>query len=227
MSGRIRRFAAAGLAAALAATACTPSVNTLQVTVDAYISAVSLNDVQRILDLSAPYQRALRESPPERAEEIAREFRGRIEAAYMLWESARATGQLALDPLGIAVIRSIGLGKEGAAALPLAVRFEEGNTRGIVTTRALSNYKSIRWNSIPTGGRIYLMGFPFGKVINFATGFDDPSAFELLDTVDLEWTLTRFAGLRTPAAPGDWFVETVDPMEGTATSWRPPGNATP
>ena len=206
--------------AALATAACSPSVNTLQVTVDAYISAVSLNDVGRILDLSAPYQRALKEAPDQEAA-IARDFRGRIEDGYMRWEGARATGQLELDPMGIAIIRGIGLGKEGAAALPLNVRFEDGNMRGIVTTRALTNYKSIRWNSIPTGGRIYLMGFPFGKVINFATGYDDPSGFELLDTVDLEWTLTRLAGVRTQGAPGDWFVESVEPVEGTATSWRP------
>lgn len=204
----------------LLAAACTPSVNTLQVTVDAYISAVSLSDVGRILDLLAPYQRALREESPDRAEAIAKEFRGRIEDGFMRWEGARPTGKLELDPLGIAIIRGIGLGKEGAAALPLNVRFEDGNMRGIVTTRALTNYKSIRWDSIPTG-RIYLMGFPFGKVINFATGYDDPSGFELLDTVDLEWTLTRLAGVRTQGAPGDWFVESVEPVEGTATSWRP------
>lgn len=208
-----------------ATAACSPSVNTLQVTVDAYISAVSLNDVGRILDLSAPYQRALRESSPDKGEAIAREFRGRIEDGYMRWEGARGTGQLDLDPMGIAIIRGIGLGKEGAAAVPVNVRFAADNMRGVVTTRALTNYKSIRWNTIPTG-RIYLMGFPFGKVINFATGYDDPSAFELLDTVDLEWTLVRLAGVRTPGAPGDWFVESVAPMEGTATSWRPPA-ATP
>lgn len=214
------------MSAALVTAACSPSVNTLQVTVDAYISAVSLNDVGRILDLSAPYQRALK-AAPDQVNAISKDFRGRIEDGYMRWEGARATGQLDLDPMGIAIIRGIGLGKEGAAAIPLNTRFEEGNMRGIVRTRALTNYKSIRWDSIPAGGRIYLVGFPFGKVINFATGYDDPSAYELLDTVDLEWTLIRIPEVDTPGAPGDWFVETVAAVEGTSTMYRPPGPSSP
>lgn len=222
-----RAHALAALTCVLAAAGCSPSVNTLQVTVDAYISSVSLNDVARILDLSAPYQRALKEAPAEQAEAIAKDFRGRIEEGYMRWEGGRGTGQLELDPLGIALIRGIGLGKEGAAAIPLGVRFEADDMRGVVVTRAISNYRSIRWETIPAGGRIYLMGYPFGKIINFATGYDDPSGFELLDTVDLEWTLVRIPGLRTAGAPSDWFVESAEPVEGTATKWRPPGPQAP
>ncbi len=212
-------------AAAFLIAGCAPSVNQLQVTVEAYISAVSLNDVARVLDLSAPYQRALEAADPSQAEAIARAWRGRVEEGYMAWDGAKSTGTLVFDPLGIAIIQGIGLGKEGAAAAPLSARFAEGGMRGVVTTRALTNYRSIRWGSIPTGGRIYLMGMPFGRVVNFATGYDDPSGFELLETVDLEWTLARMPGRRTPGAPFDWFVEGVVPIDGTATGWTPPAPA--
>ncbi|HKY32558.1 MAG TPA: hypothetical protein VJV23_08485 [Candidatus Polarisedimenticolia bacterium] len=219
---RLPRPAAASVL--VAAAACSPSANTLQVTVEAYISAVSLGDAGRVLDMSAPYQRERLQAPGEEARRaLEASYRDRIERGYVLWEQAKATGELAPDPLGVALIRAIGLGKEGAAALPLKVEFDRDKTRAMVTTRAITNYDSIRWGSVPAGGRMYLMGHPFGKVVNFATGYDDPSVLSLLATVDLEWTLATIPGLERPAgAASDWYVEGVRPLDGTATSWSPP-----
>lgn len=222
MSARAGAVLLAGLLAAAAG--CSPSVNTAQVTVEAYISAVSLGDVSRILALSAPYNRELLEvgTPVEKAA-LEKRYRDRIEQGYLLWDVAKSTGELAPDPLGIAVIRSIGLGKEGAAALPMSVRFEEEGSRAVVRTRALTNYGGIQWARVPAGGRMYLMGMPFGRVVNFATGFDDPSLLELLATVELDWTLIEIEGApRQPGAPGDWFVAKVEPLPETATAWSPP-----
>ena len=222
MTRRIHATAALVVAVA-AASSCRPSVNTLQVTVEAYISAVSLGDFARIMDLSAPYQREAASTVDEAALQALRSrFRGTVEVGYMRWDQAKSTGELQLDELGVALIRGIGLGKEGAAAMPLRVRFEADNTRGIVTTRAITNYEGIPWGRIPSG-RMYLMGTPFGRVINFAVGYDDPSVFELLATVDLEWTLVRLTDIRQPVrTPGDWFVEGVRPLPGTETAWSPP-----
>jgi len=98
----------------------------------------------------------------------------------------------------------------------------------VVTCRALTNYDSIHWGSIPSGGRMYLLGHPFGKVVNFATGYDDPTGLKLLATVDIEWTLVTIPGLDRPqGAPSDWFVEKVEALPATATAWSPPADAKP
>jgi hypothetical protein len=226
---RITSAPAIASGAAFVLLSCSPSINTVNVTMETYLAAVSHNDLHRILVTSAPYQRELMAAPtPEAKEEVGRRYRGIIEGGYMLWEQAKASRELAPDPLGIALIRAIGLGREGAAAFPLRVRFEEGNTRAIIASRAITNYDRIDWGSLPTGGRIYLLGHPFGKVVNFAPGYDDMTELELLATVDLEWTLVRIAGLIRPeGAPSDWFVEKVEVRPESATSWSPPPAAAP
>jgi hypothetical protein len=215
------------MAAQLAAPGCAPSLNTIYVTIETYISAVSLNDLTRILAMCAPYQRELAASAtPEAKSALAKKYRDIVEGGYIGWEDAKARGELRPDSLGVGLIRAIGLGKEGAASQPLNVRFEAGNTRAVVRERAITNYDSIRWDSIPTGGRMYLLGHPFGKVVNFATGYDDPSKLALLATVDMEWTLVRIPGLKRPeGAPSDWYVESIDVLADTATSWSPPAPA--
>jgi len=212
------------LALALLPAACGPSANTLQITAEGYISAVSLGDVHRILEISAPFQREKQATPPgEELQALERKYRGMIEGAYMLWDQAKATGELPPGPLGITLIRGIGLGKEGAAAFPVGYRFEDDGVTAILTTRAITNYSTIPWDRLPSGGRMYLMGIPFGKVVNFATGYDDPSQFQLLATVDLEWTLVKLPDVERPAgAPSDWYVERIEPLPETATSWTPP-----
>lgn len=215
-----RGLTQAGLVLVLVATGCTPSFNPLQVTVDAYISAVSLSDTGRMMDLTAAYQRELLQAPDdESVKELQKRYRGMCETAFMAWEAGRRTGALEFDDLGIALIRGIGLGKEGAAAVPLGIRFEAENTRGIVTTRAVTNYGAIAWEYIPASGRMYLMGMPFGSVVNFAPAADDITQLELLATVDVEWTLVSI-----PDAPGSgagWYVENVRALPGTAVGWSP------
>jgi hypothetical protein len=214
-------FIVAGLAAI---TACAPAPNTLYVTTESYISAVSLNDVERTLAISAPYQTELLEATSlEAAAAVRKRYEDMIEQGYMMWEQAKYSGVLEPDRLGVTLIRAIGLGKDGGAALPMGVSFEAGNTRAIVRARAITNYEGIRWDRIPAGGRMYLLGHPYGKVINFATGFDDPSQFTLLATVDLEWTLVKIPGLERPElAPSDWFVEKLVARADTASSWSLP-----
>jgi len=224
------RPAAPALTAALLLASCSPSPNTVYVTMEGYISAVSLNDIERILAISAPYQRELASvgTTPEGKTALDKRYREMIERGYMIWETAKSTGELAPDPLGIALIRAIGLGKEGAASFPLGVRFEQSNSRAVIGSRAITNYDRIVWDRIPTGGRMYLLAHPYGKVINFATGYDDPTQFTLLATVDLEWTLVRLPGVTRPeGAPSDWYVETVEAKPDTATPWKPPASAAP
>ena len=204
--------------------ACAPSSNTIYVTAEAYISAVSLNDTERILAMSAPYQRELLTARTDEEREAIRDrFKDMIERGYILWNRAKAIGELEAEPLGITLIRSIGLGKEGAASMPLRVTFEDDNTRAILASRAITNYEGIQWSNIPVGGRMYLLGHPFPRVVNFATGFDDPSELNLLATVDLQWTLVRIAEApRAPLAPSDWLIETIEADPETATAWSPP-----
>ena len=205
---------------------CAPSANTLYVTMETYISAVSLNDVGRALASSAPYQRELKDAATAQEKAaVTKRYETMMERGYMLWEQAKSIGEMAPDPMGVALIRGIGLGREGAAAMPLNLRFEAGNTRAVITSRAITNYDRIPWGTLPSGGRMYLLGHPFGKVVNFATGYDDPSTLQLLATVDLQWTLVTLAGVKRPdVAPSDWYVEKVEALPDTATSWSPPAS---
>lgn len=210
----------------VALAACGPSHNTLYVTIETYISAVSLNESTRILAILAPAQRELQAAAPDQRAAIEKKYRDLIEQGFILWETAKSAGRLEPDTLGIALIRGIGLGKEGAAALPLGVRMESGNTRAVVTSRAITNYDRIAWDALPTGGRMYLMGHPFGTVVNFAPGFDDAGRLALLATVDLQWSLVTLPGVARPeAAPSDWYVEKVEALPATGTSWSPPSTA--
>lgn len=220
---------AATVVVSLSLTACAPGSNTVYVTMETYISAVSLNDVSRILATTAPYQRELMSATtPEQEAALGKKYRDQIEGGYMLWEHAKSARELSPDPLGIALIRAIGLGREGGAAFPVRVRFENGNTRAIIESRAITNYGSIKWENLPTGGRIYLMGYPFGTVVNFAPGYDDPFGLQLLATVDVEWTMVQIPGLKRPAeAPSDWFVEKIEAKPATATAWSPKATAGP
>ena len=208
----------------LASPSCAPSANNIYVTAEAYISAVSLNDIERILAMSAPYQRELLGARTEAEREAVRDrIEDMIERGYILWDHGKATGALEHEPLGVTLIRGIGLGKEGAASVPLGVSFEDGNTRAILISRAVTNYEGIPWDNLPQGGRMYLLGHPYPSVVNFATGYDDPSQLDLLATVDLRWTLVRIEGApRSPLAPSDWLVETVEALPETATAWSPP-----
>ncbi|HET6372473.1 MAG TPA: hypothetical protein VFG76_04150 [Candidatus Polarisedimenticolia bacterium] len=204
--------------------ACAPSVNSANVAIETYISAVSLNDVERVLALSAPYQREILSAQDAPAREaIRKRYEASIEQAYMSWEEAKRAGVLSTDPLGVAIIRAIGLGKEGAASMPMTVTFEDDNRRAIVTSRGITNYEGIRWASIPTGGRMYLLGYPFGKVVNYATGYEDPSNLQLLATVDLQWTLVTLPELDTgQKGSSGWYIETLQALPETATAWSPP-----
>ena len=75
---------------------------------------------------------------------------------------------------------------------------------------------------------MYLLGHPFGKVVNFAPGFEDLTGLRLLATVDLEWTMVRIAGLKRPElAPSDWFVEKIEARPESATAWSPPAPVAP
>lgn len=219
----------ATLLAPIGLAGCAPRANTVYVTMETYISAVSLNDVNRILATTAPYQRELMAAAtPDQQAALGKKYRDQIEGGYILWESAKSSRELKPDPLGIALIRAIGLGREGGAAFPVRVRFEENDTKAIIESRAITNYDSIKWESLPAGGRIYLMGHPFGTVVNYAPGYDDPSTLQLLATVDVEWTLVRIPGLKRPAdAPSDWFVERIEAVPETATAWSPKPAAAP
>ena len=85
----------AAAAVLLSLTACAPGPNTVYVTMETYISAVSLNDVSRILATSAPYQRELMSAATqEQKGAIGRKYRDLIEGGYMLWEQAKSAREL-------------------------------------------------------------------------------------------------------------------------------------
>lgn len=200
---------------------CSQSPNTVQVTVEAYISAVSLGESSRILAMLAPYQReAGKTVDPAAGKLLENRFRNEIEKGFIQWEAAKSSGSLEFDPGGIVLIRAIGLGKDGAVAVPLGVTFDDDGMSAIVATRAITNYATINWGGIPTGGRMYLLGMPFGHVINFATGYDDVADLVLLGTVDVEWHLVRLPRKDRPElAVSDWYIDEVRPLAGTEVAW--------
>ena len=211
---------AAAIVAAASAVGCSSGAHqALYMTVERYLAAMQQRDDEGLAFLWAPYLREVQGLKPEEEKKKYAVFRSRIRKANMLYDLGKRDGVLSPDPLGVALFRALGLGK-GANSLPLAWSIEEGGATAHVRTRVVTNFETLHLESLPDGVRVYLMGYPFGKIEMVAVGFEKLSDHRLLESVDIDWTLSRAP--TATSTPGRWLIESLAVDPNSAVEWKPP-----
>jgi hypothetical protein len=223
--GRASALAASGLfAGALTASAlqigCTSEESRVNMTVERYLSSVVQRNDEGIATIWAPFCRELLGLPAEEYQKKLKELEPRILQSHHLFDKAKEDGEIPPDPLGLAMFRALGMGK-GAVSFPLSTRIEEGGATAHVRTRIVTNLETIHLDAIPDGTRIYLMGYPVGKLETIAVGYEDLSQHHLLEAVDIDWTLSR-APAGAPYSSG-WLIESIVPDPNSSVEWKPKG----
>lgn len=211
---------AAAAAALLAGQGCAADpAQLLYMTVERYLAGVQQREDQELSYLWAPFQREISGLSDEEKKKALTTFKARIRKANRVYDQERREGTLPPDPLGVVLFRALGLGK-GSASLPLSGKVDEGGASARVRTRVVTNLETLHLDSLPTGVRVYLMGYPFGTVEMIAVGYDDPSKHRLLESVDIDWVLSRAPD--NVWSPAGWLIESITPDPNSAVEWKPP-----
>src|SRR5262245_13069715 len=212
---------ASAVAAIVQGTGCAPDPKQLlYMTVERYLAGVQQRDDQELSYLWAPYQRETFKMSDEEKNKALTTFKARIRKANHTYDQERREGSLPpADPLGVILFRALGLGK-GATSLPLSGSIDEGGATARVRTRVITNLETLHLDSLPTGVRVYLMGYPFGNVEMIAVGYDEPSKHRLLESVDIDWVLSRPP--EKVWSPAGWLIESLSPDPNSATEWKQP-----
>jgi len=218
-----RRRSAALLTLVLAAvpflsSSCTTPENNLNLTVESYLSAVIQRYEDGIAYTWGPFRREIGDLKGDDLKKKLRVIAGRVQASQKLFDQAKVDGVIPPDPLSIATFRALGMGK-GAASFPLSATIAEDGVTARVRTRVVTNLETLHLESLPDGVRIYLMGYPVGKLEMISVGFDDPKNHHLLGSVDVDWTLSRATEAAT--SPTGWLVESIDIDPNTSVEWKP------
>lgn len=204
------------LLAALAA--CGPQDRGLNLTVESYVTAVQQRDQRMMAYLWAPYRRDVRGLSAEEQQKVFDDFSAIIAEARAAYDQAKESGNLTPDPFGVGLFRALGLG-QGAISIPISARLDEGGSTASVRTRVVTNLDNLRLQSLPDGVRVYLMGYPLGRLEMISVGYDDISKLRLLGSVDIDWKLSRAPeGIRSPAG---WLIESLAPDPNSAEPWEP------
>jgi hypothetical protein len=197
---------------------CANPQQILTMTVERYLSAVQQRDDEEMAMLWAPYRREISGLQPADERKKYEVFQGRVRQTHVRYDQAKREGVLPPDPMGIALFRGLGLGR-GAVALPLTTRIEPDGASAHVRTRVVTNLETLHLESLPDGVRIYLMGYPIGGIEMISVGFDALEKHHLLESVDIDWTLSRAAqGVGTPTG---WLIESIAADPNTAVEWKP------
>ena len=168
--------------------------------------------------LWAPYRRETANLDPEEKKKHFEGFESLVRQAHREFESAKQSGTLSPDPLGVAMFRALRLGK-GAISVPLGVKLSDDGSTAHVRSRLITNLDNLQLDSLPTGVRVYLMGYPLGRLEMIAVGYQDPSSKDLLGSVDIDWSLSRAPeGMWSPAG---WLIESIAADPSTAAKWVP------
>jgi len=218
---RSRPVAAALAALALAALAsCSNPDRAVNLTIEAYLGAIQQRHHRAMAQIWAPYRRSVEGMTKEQEAAALETFRQRIDDANAEFENAKKTGSLTPDDLGIGMFRALGIGK-GAFSVPLGVEIEEagGHMIAHVRTRILTNLDGINLDDLPTGVRVYLMGYPFGHLETVAVGYEELKDESLLGSVEVDWNLVKADNaMRSPTG---WLIESISPDPSSAVRWEP------
>jgi hypothetical protein len=206
------------LLALAGAAACSKPGRSAEITVERYMSAIQQRDDRIMAVLWAPYRRGISDLPEDQVEVRFAGFQEMIRQAHREFENAKETGVLAPDPLGVAMFRALRLGK-GAISIPMGLALEENGRTATVHTRLVTNLDNLQADSLPFGVRVFLMGYPFGRLETVAVGYEKLEDHSLLGSVDITWSLSRET--EEMAAPAGWLIESITVDPDTAARWQP------
>lgn len=199
-------------------TACGTPERSLNLTVESYVTAVQQRNQRGMAYLWAPYRRDVKGLSVEEHQKVFDDFSAIIAEARGTYDQAKRSGVLTPDPFGVVLFRALGLG-QGAISIPISGQVDEGGSTASVRTRVVTNLDNLRLKSLPDGVRIYLMGYPLGRLEMISVGYDEISKFRLLGSVDIEWKLSRAPeGMRSPAG---WLIESLAADPDSAEEWEP------
>jgi len=221
--GRAVALAAFGFLAAIAALpagGCTTPESLVHMTVERYLSSVVQRSDEGIAATWAPFRRELQGLSEAEYKAKFAIIAGRIQQAQKLFDQAKLDGAIAPDPLGLAMFRALGMGK-GAVSFPLSARIEEGGASARVRTRIVTNLETLHLDALPDGVRIYLMGYPVGRLEMISVGYEELSSHRLLESVDIDWLLSK-APEGTPYSSG-WLIESIAADPNSSVEWKPKG----
>jgi len=187
-------------------------------TVERYLMAVVQRNDEGMASLWAPFRREAAFVTKEEYDKRLAVFSARVRQAHKLYDEAKLQGELGPDDLGVTMFRALGMGK-GAVSLPLSVRVEEGAAAARARTRVVTNLETLHLDALPDGVRIYLMGFPVGKLEMITVGFDEPEKHRLLESVDIEWRLSKAVEATGP--PASWWIESIAADPNSSVEWKP------
>jgi hypothetical protein len=197
---------------------CSTPTHALNLTVERYLSAVQQRSDETMARLWAPYRREVDGVSLEAEKKAFDAFQAVIRRAHQDFETAKRTREITPDPLGVGLFRALGLGK-GTVSIPLGTEIEEGGQSARVRTRIVTNLENLHLETLPDGVRIYLVGYPLGRLEMIAVGYDDLSKHSLLGSVDIDWRLSRASGdIRTLTG---WLIESIAPDPESAVQWKP------
>ncbi len=197
---------------------CGTPERSLNLTVESYVTAVQQRDQRVMAYLWAPYRRDVQGLSAEEQQKVFDDFSAIIAEARRAYDQAKESGNLTPDPFGVSLFRALGLG-QGAISIPISARVDEGGSTASVRTRVVTNLDNLRLQSLPDGVRIYLMGYPLGRLEMISVGYDDISKLRLLGSVDIDWKLSRAPeGVRSPAG---WLIESLAADPDSAQPWEP------
>lgn len=204
---------AAAILVVLFAASCGPGMPTARDTLDPFLAAVQERDAEALYCMlaGAAESTALGANESERREGFA----DWLDAHYEAYEIGRDSGFVEPDEQGIALTKTLALGKGTFFELRSPLRAGPDGLRVRMDLRM--GYGALPLSRFSPGTTFYVCGVPLGRIHALEVpAHSTEVAAEVLETVSLEWSLVRReAGA---GCPERWAVAAVAPIEGSITS---------
>jgi hypothetical protein len=192
--------------------ACGPNSRTAEETLTAYMEAVQQEDLDRLYCLSAGASDAL-ELGVDGAQRRAR-FESWAGEWYQVYLDGRDEGWVEIGEHGIVLVKLFALGR--------GTYYEIMGTRALghdameVRTHLRFGYRGLDLSRLSPGTTFYLAGPPLGRVHPIEVRPYEEVSVEVLETVDVRWTLARRAA--SERCPEGWAVAAAEPIERSVRS---------
>lgn len=179
---------------------------------DAYVRGVQYRDALGLIKYQAVFREAIATHPREEWEVLRERSEQEAQRRFAQYDEAKVTGALPVAPDGIDLIQGLAIGKGIFYSLGEPHLEEEGETATAVMT-VRPDYAPHRFDGLPPGTRVYLMGEPLGALHTVTVGGEPAEqTLRVVGEIRLEWRFRWFDGM--DVYPGAWAVESIRPVPG-------------